>query len=241
MTVQDTVAIVPARRGSKGFPGKNLEPFLGRPLIDWSLVVAESCSSVGLSLLSSDSDEYRRRAQFFPKARPLERPAEYATDSAPMSVVISHATKSVDASDYEFVLLLDPTSPLRNPDEIEGALRKLRKQPDAVGAVSISEPDFNARWVGVEIDDAGNLARAFPGGSSYVSRQQVPPLWRMNGAFYIWRSSFAMEISDPWLEKGPHLGIETPESRSFSIDTQREFEVAETLVLSGLVDWKVPH
>lgn len=241
MNTADTIVVVPARGGSKGLPGKNLRPFLGKPLIDWSLLAAEMCPSVSTSILSSDNLEYRERAQFFPKAHPLERPAEYATDSAPMSGVISHAARSFSSLEFEFVLLLDPTSPIRNPDEIEDALTKLRNRPEAVGAVSISEPDFNARWVGVEIDGSGSLSRAFPGGSGYASRQEVPRLWRMNGTFYIWRKHFALDISDPWLEKGLHLGIETPEERAFSIDTKREFEIAEILVQSGLVDWKVPH
>lgn len=241
MTQSDAIAVVPARAGSKGLPGKNLRPFLGRPLLDWSLLVAELCPSIGVTILSSDSEDYRTRANNFSKAEALARPSELATDNAPMSGVIAHATQTQRSRDFEFVVLLDPTSPIRNPQEVEDAIDDLRKAPDAVGAVSISEPEFNLRWVGVDRGPSGHIKRAFDGGSSYASRQEVPRLWRMNGTFYIWRKSFALELSDPWLEKGPHLGIDTPEERAFSIDTQSEFDSAEVLISSGLISWEVPH
>lgn len=239
--VVDTLAVVPARGGSKGLAGKNIRPFLGRPLIDWSLEVGELCPSVKRTVLTSDSEDYLERAHHFSKAVPLLRPAALAQDHSPMSGVIAHATRAEADDDIVFVLLLDPTSPIRNPSEIEDALDQLRENPHFVGAASMSQPEFNMRWVGVELDDHKAIRRAFPGGSGYASRQEVPPLWRMNGTFYIWRASLAKDLSDPWLEKGPHLGIETPEERAFSIDTLREFEIAEIMLKSGLIDWEVPH
>ncbi len=239
--VADTLAVVPARGGSKGLAGKNIRPFLSRPLMDWSLEVGELCPSVKKTILTSDNKDYLERATHFSKAVPLLRPSELAQDNSPMSAVIAHATRSAADEDIEFVLLLDPTSPIRNPSEIEGALDQLRKNPHFVGGASMSQPEFNMRWVGVELADQKAIRRAFPGGSSYASRQEVPPLWRLNGTFYIWRTSLAKDLSDPWLEKGPHLGIETPDDRAFSIDTLKEFEIAETLLKSGLIDWEVPH
>ena len=235
----DTLAFVPARSGSRGLPGKNLRPFLGRPLLEWSLEVAERCDSVIRSVLTSDSDLYLQHTNAFSKAVGLKRPAELAKDDTPMSAVTSHVAKSQEDLPTEFILLLDPTSPFRNPSEIEKALLLLRERHEFVGAVSISQPDFNMRWVGVEKGPEEAITRAFAGGNQYVSRQQVPPLWRMNGTFYIWRTEFAKRISDPWLERGPHLGIETPEERAFSIDTLKEFELAEALVRMGLIDWEV--
>ena len=235
----DTLAFVPARSGSRGLPGKNLRPFLGRPLLEWSLEVAEKCDSVIRSVLTSDSDLYLRHTDAFSKAVGLKRPAELAENDTPMSAVTSHVAKSQHDITPEYILLLDPTSPFRNPSEIENALWLLRERSEFAGAVSISQPDFNMRWVGVQKDPDDAITRAFAGGSQYASRQQVPPLWRMNGTFYIWRTEFARQISDPWLEQGLHLGIETPEERAFSIDTLREFEIAETLVRMGLIDWEI--
>ena len=235
----DTIALVPARSGSKGFPGKNVEPFLGLPLLDWSLKAGEMIPSVRTTVLSSDSEEYRDRTQHFSKAVGLIRPVELSLDYSPMSGVISHAAQAFRDKGAEFLLLLDPTSPIRNPSEIEKVLDTLRKSPQFVGAVSISVPHFNLRWVGVSKDSSGQITRGFPEGARFTSRQQVPPIWRMNGTFYIWRFSYALTITDPWLEGGPHLGIEIPEERAFSIDTKREFNMAQILVKSGLLEWEM--
>lgn len=235
----DAIAIVPARSGSKGLRGKNIRPFLGRPLLDWSLLVAERCQSIGTTVLSSDSKDFLARATHFPKAKGVVRPSHLADDHSPMSGVIAHATAELTEIKFDYVVLLDPTSPFRNPSEVEGALDKLRQSPSASGVVSVSQPHFNMRWVGVDLDRSGEIHRAFPGGGNYVARQYVPPLWRMNGAFYIWRREAAETLQDPWLEQGRYLGVETPEGRAFSIDTLEEFNVAETLAQAGLVDWEV--
>lgn len=235
----DTIALVPARSGSKGFPGKNIEPFLGRPLLDWSLEAGELMPSVSTTVLSSDSPKYLERAQLFSKAVSLVRPRELSLDHSPMSGVIAHAAQAVTDGEAKFLLLLDPTSPVRNPSEIESALNRLRSSPELVGAVSISEPHFNMRWVGVSQDQSGEITRSFLEGQHFTARQQVPRMWRMNGTFYIWRLDYAKVISDPWLEGGPHLGIEIPEERAFSIDTEVEFKSAEVMLRSGLVDWEM--
>jgi CMP-N,N'-diacetyllegionaminic acid synthase len=235
----DAIAIVPARSGSKGLSGKNIRPFLGRPLLDWSLLVAERCQSIGTTVLSSDSEDFLTRAIHFPKAKGIVRPAHLADDHSPMSGVIAHATAAVSELQFDYVVLLDPTSPFRNPSEVEAALDNLRQSPSASGVVSVSQPHFNMRWVGVDLDEGGEIKRAFPGGGNYVARQYVPPLWRMNGTFYIWRRGAAENLQDPWLEQGRYLGAETPEERAFSIDTLEEFTLAETLAQAGLVEWEV--
>lgn len=235
----DTLALVPARSGSKGFPGKNIQPFLGRPLLDWSLQAGELIQSVSTTVLSSDSPQYLERAQYFSKAVSLERPTELSSDHSPMSGVISHAAQTFDSERIQFLLLLDPTSPVRNPSEIENVLDRLRQEPEFVGAVSISEPHFNMRWVGVSQDKSGAITRGFSEGQNFTSRQQVPRLWRMNGTFYIWRFDYAKIMTDPWLEGGLHLGVEIPEERAFSIDTELEFKLAQVVAGSGLIEWEM--
>jgi len=134
-----------------------------------------------------------------------------------------------------FLLLLDPTSPLRDPRLINEAGRLLREADDAHGAVSISVPSFNPLWVGVELGSNDRIRRHPSTPQVFARRQDVPGYWRINGNFYLWRNDFARRMERDWLDRGALIGVEIPEILSHSIDTLNDVRLVEALVTSNVV------
>src|SRR5436190_9337115 len=140
-----TLAVIPARGGSKGLPGKNVRPLAGLPLIEHSLRLARLCPELGRTIVSTDSDGIAEVARAAGGEVPFRRPDDLARDDTPMLPVLRHALEELDpaGAEYEFVLLLDPTSPGRLPEEVSRAHDMLVERTDADGVVAVSEPGFN--------------------------------------------------------------------------------------------------
>jgi N-acylneuraminate cytidylyltransferase len=231
------LAVIPARGGSKGLPGKNIRSFAGRPLIAHSIALAARSPEITRCVVSTDSDEIAMVAKAHSGDVPFMRPAELATDDAPMMPVLRHALGAVEASEdaeYDYVILLDPTSPFRTCADVRQALELLASRDDLDGVVACSKPTFNPFWVGVVEGDRGLLRPAFDTTAKYVRRQDVPRFLRVNGALYVWRRAFIRSAPEAWME-GRHAPLVIDELRATSIDTLEEFLIAELLVTNGLV------
>ncbi len=231
------LAVIPARRGSKGLPGKNTKPFAGLPLIAHSILFAKMCSEIERCIVTTDDQGIAELARSYGADVPFMRPPELAEDSSPLFPVVRHALLSAERQDhrtYDFVLLLDPTSPAREPEDVSLALEKLTQYPEADGIVSVSRPDFNPIWHCV-VDRDGWMSNLMPEGFQFERRQDVPAVYRINGAIYIWRADFVRTLEGAWRQSGRHLMLEIPESRAMSIDTIEEFQRAECLVTGGLI------
>jgi CMP-N,N'-diacetyllegionaminic acid synthase len=234
VTVSPSLAVVPARGGSKGLPGKNIRPLGGLPLLVHSLRCAGLASGLTRTIVSTDSDEIAAVARTHGGDVPFLRPAELARDDTPMMPVLAHALMEIERQEgrrYETVVLLDPTSPGRLPTDIDGALALLAADPAADGAVACSEPHFNPLWVGVFERD-GYMRPAFDASEKYGRRQDVPRFLRINGGCYAWRSDFVRGAPVNW-RTGKNRIWEIPEERAFSIDNQFEFDLLELLLQNG--------
>jgi CMP-N,N'-diacetyllegionaminic acid synthase len=234
------LAVIPARGGSKGLPGKNTRPLAGLPLIGHSLRAAELVPSITRCVVSTDSAEIAALARTLGGDVPFIRPAELAADDTPMAPVLRHALAAVEeqeGSTYDFLVLLDPTSPARQPADIEAAVSRLAGRPDWDGVVSVSAPTFQPVWVGVRPspDDPDRMERYFPEGVGITRRQQLGRFLRVNGNFYVWRAAFVRRMETSWMDEGAHGMVEIPESRAFAIDYQYEFDVLEAMLAQGLV------
>jgi N-acylneuraminate cytidylyltransferase len=230
------LAIVPARGGSKGLPGKNIRPLAGLPLIGHSLRAAELVPSVTRCVVSTESELIAAVAADLGGDVPFRRPAELAADTTPMAPVLRHALATVEEQEgrrYDLVLLLDPTSPAREPDEIEAAIGRLVAHPEWDGVVSVSAPTFHPVWVGVREGGDGRLSRYFPEGTGVTRRQELDRYLRINGTFYVWRAEFVRRLVSSWFDEGVHGMVEIPEARAFAIDYEYEFELVESLVAQG--------
>jgi N-acylneuraminate cytidylyltransferase len=234
------LAVIPARGGSKGLPGKNTRRLFGLPLIVHSIRAAELTPSITRCVVSTDSEEIAAVARSFGGEAPFLRPAELAGDDAPMAPVVRHALEWCEADEgerYDAVLLLDPTSPARVPEQLVDAARRLAAHPELDGVISVSEPTFNPVWVGVRPAGSpdGALRRFFDSGTGVTRRQDADRFLRINGNFYLWRADFVRRLESSWFDEGTPAGAEIPESQAFSIDDEYEFRLIEALIVAGII------
>lgn len=237
MTLSPVLAVIPARAGSKGIPGKNVRLFAGLPLIAHSIRLARLCPGIDYFVVSTDSEEIAEVARAHGAMVPFLRPAELALDDTPMWPVLQHALREMERRlDLTFgsLLLLDPTSPGRVPADIAKALQVLDSDPAAAGVLAVSEPPFNPRWVCVE-DVGGYMQPLVLASQSYVRRQDVPPVYRINATLYLWRRDHVMSYDAPRLYDVPHRMLVVPEERAIHIDEPRDFLLAELLIREGIV------
>ena len=231
------LAVIPARGGSKGLPGKNIRLFAGLPLIAHSILLGKMCPEINRLIVSTDSSEIADIAKDFGAEVPFVRPAGLAKDDTPMWPVLRHALQTMEEMDgvrYQYLLLLDPTSPAREPADVSRALNRLKETPSANGIIGVSRPDFNPFWSCV-VERDGWMADLIEEGSRYERRQDVPVVYRVNGSLYIWRTDFLRKEEGLWRRQGKHLMYKIPELRAMSIDSMHEFERAELLVKGGLI------
>lgn len=229
------LAIVPARAGSKGLPGKNLLPLASLPLIEHSLRFAALCPEIDRTIVSTDSDQIAEVARTAGAEVPFLRPAELAGDETPMWSVVKHALDAVDpdGARYGLVVLLDPTAPARDPEDLRRALRALEGRQDADGVVAVAEPPFNAVWQSV-IERNGFIEHAFPDGARYGRRQDAPPSTFICGALYVWRTGFVRSEEESWF-RGRLLPMLIPRERAVAIDDVHDLRMLEALLAAGVV------
>jgi CMP-N,N'-diacetyllegionaminic acid synthase len=236
-TESGLLAIIPARGGSKGLPGKNIRPLAGLPLIAHSIRLAQMCPEITREIVSTDSPEIAAVARQFGAGVPFLRPAELAQDDTPMWPVLRHALQTVEeqaSHRYEYVLLLDPTSPGRLPEDIAKALTRLRTVPQADGIIGVSQPEFNPIWHCV-VERDGWMFDMFSEAASHDRRQDLAPVYRINASLYIWRAAFMRREAGSWRAQGRHLLYEIPEARAIHIDDANEFARAELMIRHGLI------
>jgi CMP-N,N'-diacetyllegionaminic acid synthase len=171
---KSALALIPARGGSKGVPGKNLAPVAGKPLVAWTLEAALASRSIAETVVSTDSDEIAAVARSL-GAAVLERPAELARDDTPMQAVIDHARTRLP---HDLFVLLQPTSPLRRPEHVDGAV-DLLVETGADIVVSVVELPHAFLPSSLMRLEEGRLVPLDPGAP--LLRQQKAALYARNG------------------------------------------------------------
>lgn len=222
------LALIPARGGSKGVPGKNLSPVYGKPLIAWTIEVALAASGLDCIIVSSDDEAILDIARRYPGVVPLRRPDSLAEDTAPITPVIAHALAEAERGGnerYSVILLLQPTAPMREAAHIAEALSELRPGVNAVISVCEMHDVHPARMY--RRADDGLLA---PMIAEYeqARRQDIPPAYYRNGSIYIVRRD-AFEAQGAVIAK-PVFGYVMLERYLLNIDEPRDMIVAEALV-----------
>lgn len=219
-----------ARKGSKGVPGKNFRDLCGKPLIDWSLDQMLESDRVNGVVVSTDDEEIYAHAV---KKGALEiglRPAHLATDAAPKWGVWQHALEAGQAAAGQAVtafLDLDCTSPLRAPEDIEGALDLfLAEKPDMV--MSVCEARKNPYFNLVEPDETGALhvSKPLPGG--VWSRQAAPRVYEHAASTYVVDPHYLRCAKT--IYEGRVIPFEMPAERCVDIDSPFDFKLVEFLM-----------
>lgn len=222
-----TIASICARGGSKGLPRKNVLPFAGKPLIAHTIAQALACPGIDAVYVSTDDDEIAQVAAAHGAHVPYRRPAELATDQAAKIPVIEHLVRHLEAAGdtVDRVVDLQPTSPLREVQDIEGALR-LAGIADLV--VSVSEPSHNPYYSLAEVQPDGTLALSKPSEAA-VRRQDVPAVWGLNGSIYVWQRAALARAAAQGFWSVPMRPFPMPRERSVDIDDALDFAWAEWL------------
>lgn len=185
------LAIIPAREGSKGIRDKNIAPCCGKPLIAWSIIAAKKASEIDRVIISTDSQRYKEILEhdYGADLFPFLRPERIAQDKTPSSDVILHAIKALEEQDefYDIVILLECTSPLRTPEQINESIQLLKNAPQARALVSVVEDSNHHPLLAFEVNKNGKLIpygseKAYPG---HPRRQALRPAFFMSGDIYI--------------------------------------------------------
>lgn len=224
-------ALVPARAGSKGIPGKNLYRLKGVTLLERAVRLAQSSPRVDRVLVSTDDGTMHDIATRLGAAMPSLRPAHLATDTARTVDVVTHVLREAGIGDA-LVLVVQTTSPLRSRADLEGVLDLFESraaEADAVVTVARHEDPHPDKLQRIE----NGYLRSYLGKEGGVPRQTLPELYRFNGAFYLVRSEVA--VRQGTLLPPRTLPYVMPPERSVNLDGPLDLVLLEALVERGLV------
>ena len=219
------VAVIPARAGSKGIPGKNLLNIGGKPLISWSIEAAVNSAAIDKIIVTSDGDEILSVAKSYKEVTALKRPAELAQDHTPTAPVIVHALKElkIDGEEYNYLILLQPTSPLRNHKDIDAAFEVL-KASDANTLISVVQPSHHP-LKSFKSNENGYLEGLVNNEYPFMPRQVLPKAYQPNGAIYIIEVKEFLERETFFTNKT--IAYEMSASKSIDLDTAEDIEKIE--------------
>lgn len=220
--------VIPARGGSKGIPHKNIKPFAGQPLIAYSLEAARVLTDDAHIILSTDDERIAEVAKELGYDTAYRRPAELATDTAGSREVILDAMDNADAMgvEYDKVVLLQPTSPLRIVADIVKAIEAYDATPDCDMAVTVTEAACNPYYDCFETDADGVL-HVSKGDGTLTRRQDAPKAWQYNGAVYVMRPESVRRYALGAMPR--RIAVEMPRSRSVDLDTPLDWTIAEMI------------
>lgn len=224
----NSLFLIPARAGSKGVPNKNIRLLGGEPLIVHSirqaLLAAPSAADV---VVSTDSEEIAGIARNAGASVPFLRPSVLASDTASSRDVILHAADALPG--YDSVVLLQPTSPFRNPDDIRKAMEIFESErPDMV--VSVRHAIANPYYDAFETDREGRL-KISKGHGRYTRRQDAPEVWQFDGSIYVINLD-SLRKYDSLATMPRILPLVNSSRYNIDIDSETDFRLAELLINS---------
>ncbi|MGB0002035.1 MAG: acylneuraminate cytidylyltransferase family protein [Candidatus Acidiferrales bacterium] len=222
------LAIIPARGGSKGLPRKNILALGGKPLIAHTIEAARTAHSIQRIMVSTESPEIAQIARQYGAEVPFLRPPELAQDETPTLPVLQHVLTQLKASEGtepEIIALLQPTSPLRRAEDIDRAVIIL-EQTRADSVVSLCAAEHHPAWM--KRVEQGRVLPFLENAPEYTRRQDLPPVYRLNGAIYIIRRRVLLE-ENRILGRDTRALVMDAES-SVDIDTPLDLKLAALII-----------
>ncbi len=222
------LAIIPARSGSKGLKDKNIKLLNGKPLIAYTIEVAKKSNLFDEIFVSTDSEEYAMIAREWGGSTPFLRNDSLASDTASSWDVVRDAILNYKKLGKEFksVALLQPTSPMRRPDDIINGYNQLKKK-NANSIVSVCEVEHSPLWCNTLPYDE-SLQNFLNQDLINTPRQSLPTYYRINGAIYIVKTEYLMSTDNIYKEKCYALVMS--KKNSIDIDDETDFIIAEALM-----------
>lgn len=222
------LAIIPARGGSKGLPGKNIKELNGKPLIAYSIEAAINSKVFDRIIVSTDDEKIAEIALKYGAEVPFLRPEELATDTADSMDVLFHTINFLKdkGEEYDYIMKLQPTSPLRTEKEILEAT-KLLFEKKAESIVSISECEHHPLWTNV-LDEDNRLFNFIKEDIKHKNRQELPIYYQINGLIFLSEVNSLLKTRD-WYGERSYAYI-CDSKKAIDIDNIIDFKLAEILL-----------
>jgi len=222
---KSVLAIIPARGGSKEVPRKNIREVGGKPLIAWTIEEAKKSKYVDRLILSSEDEEIIRIARKWGCEVPFVRPSSLARDNTPGIEPVLHAIETLPEK-YDYVILLQPTSPLRKARDIDGCVKTCIQQCSNV-CVSITRSAKTPYWMYLVKAD-GHLCHLMDKKTNITLRQDSPPVYVLNGAVYVAKMEWLLRNKSFVTEET--ISYLMPDVRSLDVDTEFDINIVSYLL-----------
>lgn len=225
------LAVVPARGGSKGLPRKNLQPLLGRSLVAHVGECVGAMPIIDRAVVSTDDEAIAAEAEAAGIAAPFRRPVNIAGDRIGDLEVLLHAINTIEALDkveYDVVLMLQPTSPLRRPEDVVLTVERLVEGGfDAVWSVGPTDLKYHPLKQLLVDPDSGNITLFDERGRDIIARQQLTEIYHRNGVAYAFTRACLLDYKSIYGVKTGAVVIDRP---VISIDTKEDLIAAEKIM-----------
>ncbi len=226
------LTVVPARSGSKGLPGKNIKTLIDKPLLAWSIEQGLASRYVDKVIVSTDSEEIAAIAIKYGASVPFLRPGHLAKDETSTADVLIDLIETLEKGGefFDYILLLEPTSPLRETSDIDNAFNNLLNTPNAKSIVGVCKVESQHPLFCVGLTDHGFLRSE--NNFKVLRRQDIDPLFFYEGSLYISEINLFKQLKNFYHNNS--LGYIMPKWKSFEIDDEVDFLICETLLKSKL-------
>ena len=225
------LALIPARGGSKGLPGKNIKDLCGMPLLAWPIRAAKESNYIDQVIVSTENKNYADIARSYGASVPFIRPAKLAKDDSTTYLVVEHALNYLKSQNemYDYMVLLEPTSPLTTSKDIDEALKLLiSKRNLADSVVGVSKVEATHPVFDVRINDKGLIEPYATENFSTFRRQEIEDLYHFEGSLYISDTKILLKEKTFYHERTlPYI---VPRWKSLEIDEMVDMITAEALI-----------
>lgn len=224
------LAIIPARSGSKGLPDKNIKELCGKPLLAWSIEAARKSKYLDEIVVSTDSQRYAEIAKYYGANVPFLRPSEFAADESSRKEVIMHCLEYYRDNNmtFDYIVLLEPTSPLRTAEDVDSAIEQLIANVNAEAIVGVSKLEsFHPAFL-IKLNNHFLEFTANNQPSTVLRRQELEEYYFYEGSLYI--SEVDKYIAKEFYHDKT-LGYVVPRWKALEIDEIEDFIMVEALMI----------
>tara|TARA_Y100000741_G_scaffold319604_1_gene267656 strand:- start:392 stop:1087 length:696 start_codon:yes stop_codon:yes gene_type:complete len=223
------LAIIPARGGSKRLPNKNTANLYGKPLVAWTIEAAKKSKYLDEIILSTDSSKITEIGLKYKVNIPFVRPKKISGDKANSVDVLIHALNQIDKK-YDYTVMLQPTSPLRNHHDIDKSIEYLNEK-DANSIISVSKLSHPIEWVN-KLPKDFSMKNFFSRKDKIKRSQDYEKSYIINGAIYIIRNKILISQKKLFLKERCY-GYLMDQDKSIDIDNKLDLNIAEVLLKNG--------
>jgi CMP-N-acetylneuraminic acid synthetase len=225
------IALICARAGSKGLPGKNIKVLNGVPLIGWSIQTALKIDRISRIIVSTDSDEIAKIALRYGAEVPFIRPQNLSLDNSPEWLVWRHAINYLESSESENnlnLVVLPSTSPLRSTEDVNNCIDEFEKN-EVDSVITVCEANRSPYFNMIKNSSEGFSSLVIQPEKEITRRQDAPKVYDITTVAYVVKSEFVKERNG--IFEGKVKSVIIPPERAIDIDNILDFQFAEYLLL----------